>query len=66
MTIADQVLTSIEKTLLKTPAVFRYTEVLPRIVLATNGMINWSHEDIISKEPVRCKIIAMATSIPRN
>ena len=30
MTIADHVLMAIEKTLLKTPAVYRYTEVLPR------------------------------------
>ena len=29
MTIADHVLTATEKTLLKTPAVYRYTEVLP-------------------------------------
>ena len=62
MTIADHDLTAIEKTLLKTPAVYRYTEVLPRTFLATTGMRRWSHEDIFSKEPVRRMIIAMATN----
>ena len=38
MTEADHVLTAIEKTLLKTSAVYRYTEVLPRSFLATAGI----------------------------
>ena len=38
MTIADLVLTATEKTLLKTRAVYRYTEVLPRTFLATTGI----------------------------
>ena len=62
LTLADHVLTAIEKTLLKTPAVYRYTEILPRIFLATTGIISWSREDIFSKEPVRRLIIAMATN----
>ena len=62
MTIADHVLTAIEKTLLKTPAVYCYTEVLPRTFLATTGIRSWSHEDIFSKEPVRRMLIAMATN----
>ena len=62
ITIADQVLTSTEKTLLKTHAVYRYTEVLPRTFLATTGIRSWSHEGIFSKEPVRRMIIAMATN----
>ena len=36
MTVADHVLTAIEKTLLKTPAVYRYTEVLPRTFFSYN------------------------------
>ena len=62
MTIADHVLTAIEKTVLETPAVYRSTEVLPRIFLATTGIRSGSHEDIFSKEPVRRMIIAMATN----
>ena len=62
MTIVDHVLTAIEKTLLITPAVYRYTELLPRTFLATTGLRRWSHEDIFSKEPVRRMVIAMATN----
>ena len=62
MTIADLVLSAIEKTLLKTPAVYRYTKVLPRTFLATTGISSWRHEDIFSKEPIRCMIIAMASN----
>ena len=62
VTVADHVLTAIEKILLKTPAVYRYTEVLPRTFLATTGVSSWSHEDIFSKEPVLRIIIAMATN----
>ena len=58
MTVADHVLSAIEKTLLKTPAVYWYTEVLPRFFLATA----WSQEDKFSKEPVRRMIIAMSTN----
>ena len=38
MIIADHVLTAIEKTLLNTPAMYRYTEVLPRFFLDTTGI----------------------------
>ena len=62
MTVADHVLTAIERTLLKTPAVYRYTEVLPRTFLATTGVRSWSREDIFSKETVRRMIIAVATN----
>ena len=62
MTVADQLLSAIEKTLLKTPAAYRYTEVLPRTFLATAGIRSWSQEDIFSKEPVQRMIIAMSTN----
>ena len=53
---------SIEKTLLKTPAVYRYTEVLPRTFLATTGVQSWRQEDVFSKEPIQRMIIAMTTN----
>ena len=62
MTVADHVLTAVEKTLLKTLAVYRYTEVLPQNFLATTGIRSWSHEDHVSKEPVQRMVIAMATN----
>ena len=60
ITIADHVLTAAEKTLLKTPAVYRYTELLPQTFLATTGIRSWSHEDIISKKLVQRMTVAMA------
>ena len=62
MTVAVHILKAIEKTLLKTPAVYRCMEVLPENFLATTGVRSWSHEKVFSKEPVRRKIIAMATN----
>ena len=58
---ADHVLSAIEKTLLKTPAVYRYTEVLPRTFLATAVIRSWIQEDIFPEKPVQRMIIAMST-----
>ena len=62
ITIADHVLSAIEKTLLKTPAVYRYTEVLPRTFLPTRCVHSWRQEDVFSKEPVRRMAIAMSSN----
>ena len=62
ITIADHVLTAIEKTLLKTPAVYRYREVIPRTFLATRGVQSWRQKDVFSKEPVRRMAIAMSSN----
>ena len=62
MTVVDHVLTAIVKTVLKTPVVYRYIEVLPQTFLATTGIRSCSHEDNFSKEPVRRMTIAMATN----
>ena len=37
MTVSDNVVGAIEKTLLKTPAMYRYNEVITKIFLATAG-----------------------------
>ena len=62
MSVADSVLGAIEKTLLKTPAIYRYIEVIPRTFLAQNGARSWRQEDVFSKEPVRRMLIAMTTN----
>ena len=41
MTVTDFVLSSKEKTLLKTPAIYNDFEVLPRTFLATTGVQSW-------------------------
>ena len=48
MTVADHALSAIEKTLLKTPALYRYTKVLSRTLFATAGNRIWSQDDIFS------------------
>ena len=45
MTVSDHVLKAIVKFLLKTPVVYRHTEVLPRTFLATTGVQSWGQED---------------------
>ena len=62
MTVTDFVLSSIEKTLLKTPAIYNYIEVLPRTFLATTGVQSWRQEDVFAKEPVRRMILAMSSN----
>ena len=62
VTITDNVLGALEKQLMKTPAVYGLTEVLPRTFLATTGVQSWRQEDVFSKEPVRRMIIAMTTT----
>ena len=62
MTVADHVLSAIEKTLLDTPAVYRHAEVSPRTFVATAVFRSWSQEDIFSKKPVQRMIIAISTN----
>ena len=62
MTVTDFVLSSIEKTLLKTPAIYNYIEVLPRTFLATTGVQSWRQEDVFAKEPVRRMILVMSSN----
>ena len=62
MTVTDFVLSSIDKTLLKTPAIYNNIEVLPRTFLATTGVPSWRQEDVFAKEPVRRMILAMSSN----
>ena len=59
MTVSDNVVGAIEKTLLKTPAIYRYNEVITKTFLATTGQQSWKHEDIFTKEPIRRVIVAL-------
>ena len=62
MTVSDNVVGAIEKTLLKTPAIYRYNEKITKKFLATTGQQSWKHEVIFSKEPIRRVIIALCVS----
>ena len=59
MTVSDNVVGAIEKTLLRTPAIYRYNEVITKTFLATTGQQSWKHEDTFTKEPIRRLIIAL-------
>ena len=59
MTVSDNVVGAIEKTLLKTPAIYRCNEVLTKTFLVTTGQQTWKHEDIFTIEPIRRVIVAL-------
>ena len=62
MTVTDNVIGAIEKTLLRTSAMNRYIEVMTKTFLATAGQRSWKHEDVFTKEPIRRLIVALCRS----
>ena len=62
MTVNDNVITSIERTLLKSPAIYPYFETLSKTFLASTGQWGWKQEDIFAREPIRRMAICMATN----
>ena len=62
MTVTDNVVGAIEKTLLKTPAMYQYNEVKSKAFLATAGQQSWIKEDIFTREPIRRLNNAMSAS----
>ena len=56
-TVSDNVVGAIEKTLMKTPAIYRYSEVITKTLLATTGQQSWKHEDIFTIESIRRIIV---------
>ena len=62
MTVSDNVYSAIETTVTKTPALYRYTEIIPKTFLISTGVQSWSHEDVFTREPIRRFAIAMATN----
>jgi hypothetical protein len=63
MTVSDPVLAAVERALLKTPALYMYTEVIPKTFIIPTGQNSWKHEDVFMKEPIRRMAIAMNTNI---
>ena len=62
MTVTENVYTGSETILRKMPAIYRYTEIIPKMFLVTNGSRNWDHEDVVNREPIRRFAIAMNTN----
>ena len=53
MTVNDDVLWAIEKTLLTSPAYYPYLETLTKTFLASSGLHSWKQEDIVARKPTR-------------
>ena len=62
MTVTENVYSAIENTLTKTPAIYRYTEIIPKTFLVSTGSKSWNHEDIFNREPIRRFALAMTTN----
>ena len=53
MTLNDDVVSAIEKTLLSSPASYPYLETITKTFLASTGLQSWKQEDVFSREPIR-------------
>ena len=62
MTLNDEVVSAIEKTLLTSPAVYPYFETLTKTSLASTGLQSWKQEDIFAREPIRRLAICLNTN----
>ena len=63
MTLNDEVVSAIEKTLLTSPAACPYFEILTKtFLLALTGLHSWKQEDIFAREPIRRFSICINTN----
>lgn len=62
LAVSEHAVASIERVLLKTPAMYKYTEVLSKTFIIPNNQRSWKHEDLFMKEPIRRLAIAMNTN----
>ena len=62
MTLNDDVMSAIEKTLLSSPASYPYFETIKKTFLASAGLHSWKQEDIFSREPIRRLTICLNTN----
>ena len=62
MTLNDEVVSALEKTLLTCPAAYPYFETLTKTFLASTGLHSWKQEDIFAREPIRRLAICLNTN----
>ena len=53
MTLNDDMVSAIEKTLLSSPASYPCLETITKTFLASTGLQSWKHEDVFRREPIR-------------
>ena len=61
-TVSGKIYSAIESTLKKTPVIYTYTDVLPKIFLVSTGSKSWNHGDFFNRDPIRHFAWAMATN----
>ena len=62
MTLNDNVVSAIEKTLLSSPASYPYLETITETFLASAGLQSWKQEDVFGREPTRRLAICLNTN----
>ena len=62
MTLNDDVVSAMEKTLLTIPASYPYLETVTKTFLASTGCHSWKQEDIFAREPIRRLAICLNTN----
>ena len=62
MTLNDDVVSAIEKTLLTSPASYPNLETLTKTFLASTGFHSWKQEDNFAREPIRRLAICLNTN----
>ena len=62
MTLNDDVVSAIEKTLLTSPASYPYLETITKTFLASTGLQSWKQEEVFSREPIRHLAICLNTN----
>ena len=62
MVVNETVVTAVEKTLLKTHAMYKYTETITKSFLATARHTTWKYEDVFNREPIKRFALAMCNN----
>ena len=62
MTLNDDVVSAIEKTLLPSPASYPNLETNTKTFLASAGLQSWKQEDVFGREPIRRLAICLNTN----
>ena len=62
MTLNDDVVSAIEKTLLSTPASYPYLETITKTFFASTGLQSWKQEHIFSRKPIQSLAICLNTN----
>ncbi len=60
--VKEQCATAIEQALTESPALYAYTEIVPKTFVMTGGITTWKKEDVFMQEPIKRFALCMNTS----